>query len=64
MSDDDDRIPECNWCGNDLGLCNMHHLVDGRRFSIKLQETFVVETVRNDDKCFFLIKHNFCFFNV
>ena len=64
MSSDDDRLPECDWCGDDRGLCDRPHLVEGRRFSIKLHETFDVETVRNDDKCFFIIKHDFCFFNV
>jgi hypothetical protein len=64
MSDDDDRLLECDWCGDDRGLCDMPHLVEGRRFSIKLQENFDVEMVRNDDKCFFVIKHDFCFFNV
>ena len=52
MSDDDDRIPECDYCGYDRGLCDRPHLVDGRRFSIKLNETFNVETLRNDDKFF------------
>ena len=64
MFDDDDRILECDYCGNDRGLCDRPHLGEGRRFSIKLQETFDVETVRNDDKCFFVIKHDFNYFNV
>jgi hypothetical protein len=63
MSDDDDRIPECDYCGDECGLCDRPHLVDGRCFSIKLDETYDVETVRND-KSFFVIKHDFCFFNV
>ena len=63
MSDNDDRIPECDYCGDDRGLCDRPHLVDGRRFSVKLDETFDVETVRND-KSFFVIKHDLCFFNV
>ena len=44
---------EYDWCNDDWGLCDRPHLDEGRRFSIKLQETFDVETVRNDDKCFF-----------
>ena len=64
-SSDDESLPvECDWCGDDRGLCDRPHLVEGRRYSIKLQETFDVETVRNDDKCFFIIKHDFCYFNV
>ena len=49
----DESLAECSWCGDNRGFCDMPHLVEGRRFSIKLQETFDVETVRNDDKCFF-----------
>ena len=64
MSSDDDRLPECDWCGDDRGLCDRPHLVEGRRFSIKLQETFYVEMVRNDDKYFFVIKRDLCFFNM
>ena len=51
-SSDDDMIPECSWCGDDRGLCDRPHLVDGRYFSIKLDETFDVETVRNDKSWF------------
>ncbi|EMS49335.1 Bidirectional sugar transporter SWEET14 [Triticum urartu] len=43
MSSDDDRLPECDWCGDDRGLCDRPHLVEGRRFSITLQKTFDVE---------------------
>ena len=50
---DDDRVPECNYCGDERCMCDRPHLEDGRRFSIKLEETFDVETVRNDDKCYF-----------
>ena len=49
---DDGRIPECDYCGDDRGLCDRPHLQDGRRFSIKLDETFDVYTVRNDNKYF------------
>ena len=50
---DDDRIPECDYYGNDRGLCDMPHLEDGRCFIIKLDEIFDVYTVRKDDKTFF-----------
>ena len=63
MSDDDDRIPECDYCGDDRGVCDRPHLVDGQHFSVKLDETFDVETVHKD-KSFFVIKHDLCFFNV
>ena len=59
----DNRIPECDYCGDDRGVCDRYpHLEDGRRFTIKLDETFDVCTVRNDDKSLFIIKHDFCFF--
>ena len=51
-SSDDESLPECDWCYDDRGLCDRPHLVDGRYFSIKLDETFDVETVRNDKSCF------------
>nr|XP_020167634.1 uncharacterized protein LOC109753121 [Aegilops tauschii subsp. strangulata] len=43
MCDDDDRIPECDYCGDDQGLFDRPHLVDGRCFSVKLDETIDVE---------------------
>ena len=53
-SSDDESLPgECGWCHDDRGLCDRPHLDDDRRFSIKLEETFDVETVCNGDKCFF-----------
>ena len=64
MSSADESLLECDWCNDDRGLCDRPHLEEDRRFSIKLQETFDVETVHNDDQCFFVIKHDFCFFNV
>ena len=64
-SSDDESLPgECDWCHDGRGLCDRPHLDDDRRFSIKLEETFDAETVRNDDKCFFVIKHDFNYFNV
>ena len=61
-SDDDDRIQACELCGEDKGLCDQPGLRDGRFFTMKLYEDFDISTVRNDDKCFFVIKHDFCFF--
>ena len=54
-SSDDESLPgECGWCHDDRGMCGRFlELDDDRRFSIKLEETFDVETVRNDDKSFF-----------
>ena len=51
---DDKSLPgECDWCNDDRGQCDRPHLDEGQCFNIKLQEIFDVETVRNDDKCFF-----------
>ena len=55
MSDDEREFSMCDYCEDERGLCDRPHLVEGQRFSIKLQETFDVETVRNDDKSFFVI---------
>ena len=53
-SSDDESLPtECDWCHDDRGQCDRPHLDEDRHFSIKLEETFDVQTVRNDDKCFF-----------
>lgn len=41
----------------------MHHLENGRFFTIKLDETLdVFRYVINDYKYFFVIKHDLCFF--
>ena len=65
MSDDEREFAMCEYCEDKPGLCDRPHLVEGRRFSIKLQETFDVETVRNDDKCFLLFFARLLyFFNV
>ena len=64
-SDDENRPGECDWCHDDRGMCDRFiELDEDRRFSIKLEETFDVETVRNDDNSFFVIKHDFNYFNV
>ena len=59
MSDDEREFAMCEYCEDEHGLCDRPHLVESLRFSIKLQETFDVETVRNDDKCFLLFLHDF-----
>ena len=52
---DDDSLPgECSWCHDDRVMCDRFvQLDEDRRFSIKLEETFDFETVRNNDKWFF-----------
>ena len=64
-SSDGGSLPgECDWCNDDRGLCDRPHLDEGWRFNIKLQETLDVEMVSNNDKSFFIIKHDFYYFNV
>ena len=64
MSDDDSEreFGMCEYCEDERGLCDRPHLEDGRRFSIVLDENFKVDTVSHNDKSFFVIKHDFCFF--
>ena len=63
---DNESLPgECDWCHDDRGMCDRFLEMDeDQRFSIKLEETFDVETVRNDAKFFFVIKLDFYYFNV
>ena len=64
---DDASLPgECSWCHDNRGMCDKFvELDEDRRFSIKLEETFDVEMVRNNEKGFlFVIKHDFNYFNV
>ena len=64
-SDDDSLLGECSWCHDDQGMCDRFlELDEDRRFSIKLEETFDVHMVCNDDNSFFVIKHDFNYFNV
>ena len=64
-SDDENRPGECDWCHDDRGICDRFiELDEDRRFSIKLEETFDVHTVHNNDNSFFVIKHDFNYFNV
>ena len=60
-SDDEKDFIMCEHCEDQRGLCDKKFLVDDRRFSIKLDETFEVDTVSHNDKSFFVIKHDICF---
>ena len=52
---DDKSLPgECDWRHDDRGICDRFIKLDEDRcFSIKLDETFDVHTVRNDNNSFF-----------
>ena len=60
-SDDEKNFIMCEHCEEQRGLCDRNFLVDDRRFSIKLDENFKVDTVSHNDKSFFVIKHDICF---
>ena len=60
-SDDENDFIMCEYYEDERGPCDGIFLVDDRRFSIKLDETFEVDTVSHNDKSFFVIKHNLCF---
>ena len=61
MSDDEKDFGICKYCEDEYGLCDEIFLDDDRRFSIKLDENFEVDTVSHNDKSFFVIKHDICF---
>ena len=61
MSDDKNDFGICKYCEDERGLCDGIFLDDDRRFSIKLDENFEVDTVSHNDKSFFVIKHDICF---
>ena len=61
MSDDKTDFGICKYCEDERGLCDGIFLDDDRRFSIKLDENFEVDTVSHNDKSFFVIKHDICF---
>ena len=61
MSDDEKDFSICKYCEDERGLCDGIFLDDDRRFSIKLDENFEVDTVSHNDKSFFVIKHDICF---
>ena len=51
--DDENDFIMCEDSEDQRGLCDGNFLVDDRRFSIKLDETFEVDTVSHNDKSFF-----------
>ena len=61
MSDNEKDFSICKYCEDERGLCDGIFLDDDRRFSIKLDENFEVDTVSHNDKSFFVIKHDICF---
>ena len=58
MIDDEKDFGTCKYCEDERGLCDGIFLDDDRRFSIKLDENFEVDTVSHNDKSFFVIKHD------
>ena len=56
-SDDEKDFIKCEFFEDQRGLCDRNFLVDDRRFSIKLDETFEFDTVSHSDKSVFVIKH-------
>ena len=61
MSDNEKDFGICKYCEDERGLCDGIFLDDDRRFSIKLDQNFKVDTVSHNDKSFFVIKHDICF---
>ena len=57
-SDDGKNFIMCEYCKDQRGQCDRNFLVDGRRFSIKLDETFEFDTLSHNDKSVFVIKHD------
>ena len=57
-SDDEKNFIMCEYCEDQRDQCDINFLVDGRRFSIKLDETFEFDTVSHNDKSVFVIKHD------
>ena len=53
MSDDEKDFGICKYCEDERGLCDRIFLDDDRRFIIKLDTNFKVDTVIHNDKCFF-----------
>ena len=62
MFDDEKDVGIYKDCEDERGQCDRIFLDDDRRFSIKLDENFEVDTVSHNDKYFFVIKHDFYFF--
>ena len=57
-SDDENDFIMCENCEDQRGICDKNFLVDDRRYSIKLDETFEGDKVSHNDKSFFVIKHD------
>ena len=57
-SGDDFFFIMCEYCEDQRDMCDRNFLVDDRRFSIKLDETFEFDTVSHNDKSVFVIKHD------
>ena len=72
-SDDEKDFIMCEHCEDQRGLCDQNFLVDGRRFSIKLDETFEVDIVSHFGNYYLnaklmlyllqliILKHDLCF---
>ena len=58
MSDNEKDFGICKYCEDERVLCDGIFLDDDRRFSIKLDENFEVDTVSHNDKSYFVIKHD------
>ena len=57
-SDDGKNFIMYQYCEDQRGQCDKNFLVDGRRFSIKLDGTFEFDIVSHNDKSVFVIKHD------
>ena len=57
-SDDGKNFIMFEYCEDQRYQCDRNFLVDGRRFNIKLDETFEFDTVSHNDKSVFVIKHD------
>ena len=56
--DDEHDFIMCEYCEDQRRLCGRNFLVDDRRFNIKLDENFEVDTVSHNDKSVLIIKHD------
>ena len=52
MPDNEKDFDICKYCKDECGLCDGILLDDDRRFSIKLDVNFEVDTVSHNDKSF------------
>ena len=64
MSDSEKDFGIFKYYEDECGLCDGIFLDDDRRFNIKLDVNFEADTVSHNDKYFFIIKHDFNYFNV